>query len=312
MYLQKLPHKMKIIILHHDLEPEEIKIKEILEQKGFLAELKDIRDVDIEEIEGNSVVLNRVYASVANRDFSSIEKTLDLLKKLEAKGIPCINSYFTSLYDYNKFEAYKKLKENGILTPETILVDSEQEIENLSEKAIEAFGLPLIIKRNTGGRAKDVWKANSVEELKKDLINKFENAKKENYAGGFIIQEFAKTTKGHDCRLTIFDSKPISSLGRTLVSLDSTTPWLASASKGSQLIEFEASQEVIDLAIKASQVIGAKFNSLDIMFTEKGPSIIENNPTPNYSNISSLEGVERLKGFVSQIVLELNKFPVEK
>ena len=127
MYLQKLPHKMKIIILHHDLEPEEIKIKEILEQKGFLAELKDIRDVDIEEIEGNSVVLNRVYASVANRDFSSIEKTLDLLKKLEAKGIPCINSYFTSLYDYNKFEAYKKLKENGILTPETILVDSEQE-----------------------------------------------------------------------------------------------------------------------------------------------------------------------------------------
>ena len=70
---------MKVAILHHDLEPSEKKIKEFLIEKKLYVELIDIRKVKLTNFQDFDLVLNRVYASVANRDFPSIIKTLELL-----------------------------------------------------------------------------------------------------------------------------------------------------------------------------------------------------------------------------------------
>ena len=100
---------MKIAILHHDLEDSEKKMQELLVEGGILVKMLDVREASIEDFYDVSFVLNRVYASVANRDYSSISKTLALLKALEEKNIKCLNSYLTTFYDYSKYDSYKNL-----------------------------------------------------------------------------------------------------------------------------------------------------------------------------------------------------------
>ena len=99
--------------------------------------------------------------------------------------------------------------------------------------------MPIISKRNAGGRGKDISKINSIQELEQDLKNKFKLAEQEKYQGGFIIQEFVKSSKDYDCRLAIINKKKGFAYGRTLVSHNSNEKWLASASKGSKKIKYK-------------------------------------------------------------------------
>lgn len=296
---------MKIGILHHDLEPSELKIKEYFEEEGFEVFLFDIRHSEIRDFSEIDVVLNRVYASVANRDYSSIQKTLELLKELEKDKL-CINSFKTSFYDYNKYEAYKVMKKNNLPTPETILFTNKDDIQISTEKAIKNLGLPLISKRNSGGRGKDITKINTREELIKDLEEKRILAEKEGYAGDFIIQKFIETNRDHDCRLSIINNNFGFSYGRTLVKHKSNSRWLASASKGSVKIDYQAGEEEIKMSLKTSQLLDAHFNTLDIMYTKNGPIIIENNPTPNYF-VNEEENIVRIKTVVNTIAEYMKK-----
>ena len=95
---------MKVVILHHDLEFAEKKMAEVFTQKGCETLLIDVRNAQLLDFEGVDLVLNRVYASVANRDHSAISKALELLQNLEEDGVYCLNSQFTSFYDYSKYE----------------------------------------------------------------------------------------------------------------------------------------------------------------------------------------------------------------
>jgi len=297
---------MKIGILHHELEFAEKNIAEVLNEKGVETKLVDIRESNVEEIlKDCDLILNRVYASVANRDYPSIPKTLELLKKLEKEGIKCINSYKTSLFDYNKYESFLEMKKNGIPNPETILIENEENLEEKTKDLCEKLRLPMIIKRNIGGRGKDISRIESYEEALNDLKNKFKNSKEEGYFGGFIAQEFIKSSRNHDCRIGIINGKFEFSYSRSLISLNSEDAWLASCTKGSVEGIYNAEEPEKKISLKASESIGSEFNELDIMFTENGPVVIENNPTPNY--FDEPEDRKRIIQFTEIILKKLNE-----
>jgi RimK family alpha-L-glutamate ligase len=303
---------MKIAILHHDLEVSELKIKELLEEKGFEVELLDVREINIKELEIFSIILNRVYACVSKKDYLSIEKTLLLLKQMQEKEIFCIDSYETSLYNYSKFHSYKIMHENGILTPKTILINENEEINKTCEGLIKRIGFPIVLKRNTGGKGENIVKVISKQELKQNLIKEFEIAKKENYFGGFIAQEFIKSSKNYDCRISVFDDRVISCISRNLIKYKSEDNWLASISKGSISQKYFPSKEIINLAFKTTKVINAIFNSLDIIISDKGPIVIENNLTPQYimvkgKNKNLIKLVEKISEKAKNLILIRNQ-----
>jgi len=271
---------MKIGILHHDLEWSETQFHEKLNEMGFDARLYDVRETTSEELAENDFILNRVYASVANRDCKSNAKVLKLLKEIEKKGIPCINSYLTSYADYSKKVSSEIMHRNGIYNPKTIKVNNLNEINSALGFA-KKVGFPVILKRDMGGRGKDVEFVNSRKELKRKLKERFSN--NDQYNQGHVVQEFLKNVRGYDCRIAIINGKFSFASSRTLISGGEKHCWLASVSKGSKKNPYTPSQEEIDLAIKATQSIGAVYNEVDMTFTKNGPAIIENNPTPSYS-----------------------------
>src|SRR3989344_3784741 len=292
---------MRIVILHHDLERSEEKLQELLVKEGITPHLIDIRKASLKDFSEANIVMNRVYASVANRDFPSIEKTLSLLKTLEERGIQCLNSYTTSIYDYNKYKSYVLMKSYNLPTPATLFLDTTEDIDMVSDEAERHFGLPLVIKRNTGGRGKDISKVSTKEECIRVLRMKFESAEKENYRGGFVVQEFIKPSRNHDCRVCIWEGEFLYSFGRTLIPYESEDKWLASISRGSLQIDYLAEEPEIKICIEACELLGAQINEIDVAFNENGPVIIENNPTPTY-NVDDPRDVDVLKKYVRGII----------
>lgn len=297
---------MRIDILHHDLEPAEECIAELLRKQDIDARLIDIRQAELDSFTGTNLVLNRVYASVANRDYASISRTLNLLRLLEEKGIKCLNSYRTSLFDYSKMDSYLEMSRRGIYTPRTLFFSiNEEEIQEQVERITSSLDFPIVLKRNTGGRGKDISKLENLEELIRNIASKIQNAEKERYFGGFVAQEFIESSREYDCRIGIINQKFAFSYKRSLIpKKQGEKPWIASISNGSIEGDYDAKKEEINLALKASTSIGAEFNELDVMFASRGPCIIENNPTPNYI-VTSQRDQELMKLFIKSIISRL-------
>ena len=227
--------------------------------------------------EGYTVWMNRVYPSESSKQ--TIHKSLNLVSWLGSRNYVTINPLTACAADYDKDFAYKMMKKYEIPTPKTELITGDTKLETI----LEEFALPLILKKNTGGKGMNVTKINNLEKLKAIL------QKKEILSGKYLIQEFAKPIVDFDVRIGVIDGNPLISYARTLVDKgDSGELWMGSCHHGSRIIEYKPSEEEKRLAVLASNAIGAKLNEVDIQITKNGPVIIENNPTPGYD-----EGEER-------------------
>lgn len=281
---------MKIAILHQDLEYQEEVIKSEFEKKGFHCSLFDVRTLVKDDLLSFDLVLNRVFASVANRDYRDNLTTLEILAFLEDNSIKVINSLEATKVDYSKYYASKLLLDNGVLTPKTFFCnDLSNETLSSLDSFLSELSFPVILKRDLGGRAKDLHKVNSKDKLLALLKDKLTsvNSLDDGYAAGYIVQEFVESILDHDYRISVIAGDVCFSSTRSLLDFDgSGKPWLSSASNGSKVLFTDAPRNVIDLAKKSTSVIGALLNEVDIIITAKGPYLIENNPTPNFTPTS--------------------------
>lgn len=297
---------MKVAILHHDLEWTEKELNRILKEK-FYSEVKlfDVRETVLEDIKNFNpdLILNRVYASVANRDYVSLKKTLSLLKELD-KNFLIVNSFNASLSDYSKFHSFSLMKKMNINTPNTKLYDETLDIE----LNISGLGFPLIVKRDTGGRGVGLRKCNNLEEVEYAIDN-IKSA--EDYTGGIIFQEFHTSLEDYDYRVWVVGGKVILYHKRTLISSNGESPWLASRSLGSKILppEVNIPEDLKEFSKTAAESIGAEFDVLDIIKTSTGYSVIEHNPTPNvrpeYERILGFNVLEKLINSIRKKYLKL-------
>ena len=272
---------MKIGILHQDLEEDEILFQSSFERLGCEVELFDVRTSSAAGLTHLDLLFNRVYASVANREYRDNLNALEVLRSLERAGVSCINSSSATEADYSKCKAFDLMKARDVRTPETLLVEAPLDRDSI-QRFVEAHGFPLILKRDLGGRSEGVVKADSFEFLNKALAGLQRRGSLNNGSSGFILQEFIASVRSYDTRITVFDGEVLFTHGRSLMAVDGQVPWLAGLSTGGEMIECKPNHEEIELALKASAAIGAVLNEVDCVMSAIGPMIIENNPTPNY------------------------------
>jgi RimK family alpha-L-glutamate ligase len=273
---------MKIAILHQDLEYQEKVIKEKLEEEGFPTDLIDVRKTTSKELSNYSLILNRVFASVANRNYEDNLRTLDLLKKTTTKSI---NSYFTSKCDYSKYFASTVLDEKEIRNPKTTLLKSAKEIKQGLLFA-KKCGYPIVLKRDIGGRAKEIFLIENESKLESKLNYLFQSSNE--YKGGYILQKKINSIYDHDYRVGVINGKIIFCNTRSIVADEEGKKWITSASNGSIVLNIKTPPEIGKIAIESSKAIQATMNEVDIIVDENGPVIIENNPTPNYTITSEI------------------------
>ena len=291
---------MKIAILHHDLEWTEQEFIKVFKDRGIEVKEFDIREpIDMQNLKHYDIILNRVYASVANRDYHSNKQAIEFLEELENEGITCLNSVRATKADYYKHHAIRLQEEAGLLAPVTKIVSTYEEALEIAQE----LEYPVIMKRNTGGRGLGVQKID--DEL--ELMEYFEDMI--DYGGDYIIQAYLYSTLTHDFRVTIINGEVVFAYTRELLSVkEGEEPWLASVSRGSKRKICEPPKEVLEIALEGASAIDAFYDSIDIMITQHGPVIVEHNPTPNYSKEPNEIGMsEKLVAIiVDKIIAYLN------
>lgn len=262
---------MKILILYNSFEWAEQQIAKYLKIKRHTVSQKYINDFNFKCADQYDIILNRVMPSIARRDknFDLINYIVDIMS-LDKKTV-LINSPIASIADCNKKFSSKRMKQAGISTPKIY--------------EIEKIKYPVVIKPVMSGRCVGLKKCNDEKELRE--MESF---------SGYILQEYVKSTLPFDYRICVCDGEILFGFTRTLID-----GWMGAVSKGSKtkkLTSQDLPPSVKDLAIAATKSIDAIINGIDIIMTKDGPTVIENNPTPNFSkpyiNMLGFNPVEKI------------------
>ena len=267
----------------------ELTMKKLFMDRGFDVEMFDVYKE--KGLPTGEIIINRVYPSISNGN-GVANNAIRISKVTEQAGTVVINNTDSAHFDYDEFEAYLKLKDAGVPTPETFMFNDIYS----ALKICEDIGYPLVMKRNSGGKSKGVQILHNIQDAKKKMINAVSD--REEYRGQIILQEFIEPQRKHDARIGIFFGEPRLSYGRTLISLDRESPWIASVGMGSDMIDYSPSDGEIEMAMKATESLGAEINEVDMCFGPDGPVIIENNLTPGYDYTE----IEKIKLLVDSII----------
>lgn len=287
-----------IVLLHHDFEwPEEVIAAEFA-NNGFKVDCRDVRQADFASLVRYDVVLNRVYASVANRDYPAVARTVELIRALEQADVRCLNGAKGTWADYDKHFASQCMSACGVRTPATHCFRYETadgmaaDIRDFGAR----YGYPVIVKPNSGGRGVDIFKVDGADSISTALQRAAERSRSSVHDQHWLLQAFVPSLDGCDCRISVADGRFLNAYRRTLLATDGGTPWLGSRSMGSKVEVYQPTAAELDVALGATRAIEADCNMLDIVTGPQGPEVIENNPTPDFVPSLELEGFDLFIG----------------
>lgn len=216
-----------------------------------------------------------------------LDKDIRLAKQLEKMGYRLFNSREVIENCDDKILTFQTLANHGINLPKTLasaLVfngTGDDEADSKWASVIEeAFSYPLVIKEAFGSFGAQVYLISNREEL----IAK----QKELCYTPHLYQEFIASSKGRDVRIYVVGDEVVASMYRF-----SETDFRANVSNGADIKPYEPDEAFCELAIQATQILGADFTGVDLLFGPNGePVLCEVNSNAHIKNIYDCIGID--------------------
>ncbi len=146
-------------------------------------------------------------------------------------------------------------------------------------KVIELVGLPMIIKENYGSLGKQVYLAKTKERLI-ELENRLIHVP-------HLYQEFISSSVGKDYRIIVIGHKVIAYMKR-----ENKKSYLSNLATGGTASKVELPKEYLEMAIKASEILGLDYCGVDILEGKNGePILSEVNSNAFYEGIEKTTGI---------------------
>ncbi len=181
----------------------------------------------------------------------------------------------------NKFYTLKVMAEAGIPTPKSVLVASPKIVESVSKD----FDFPVVVKLLGGMGGKGVMLVSSPNDFAPIIdamarLNQTVN-----------VEEFVKNP-GVDHRLFVIGDEVAAAEERKAVK---EGEFRANIAVGGEPIAYKPTDEEIEIALKASNVIGMEICGVDVIPSDRGPLLIEVNDGPGFKGISSVTKTDLYK-----------------
>jgi len=201
--------------------------------------------------------------------------TYRFAKKAEAEDLVVIDDPTSILRCTNKIYLADLLQTHKIPTPRTEIFSSTSE-ETLN-RLVESIGFPMVLKIPDGSFSRGVVKVENMQELETESKNLMQNS------ALLLAQEFIYT--GYDWRIGVLNNKPLYACRYYMVS----DHWQIYQHGGNAvksgnfdtLPTFEVPTTVLDVATKATRLIGNGFYGVDIKQSESRVVVIEVNDNPS-------------------------------
>lgn len=226
-----------------------------------------------------------------------LDKDIRLAKQLEKLGYRLFNSREVIENCDDKILTFEVLANSGIKMPKTLFSamlfngtgngEADLGFTNIIE---ETFSYPLVIKEAFGSFGAQVYLIHNREEL----IAK----QKELLYTPHLYQEFIASSKGRDVRIYVVGDRAVASMYR-----HSDTDFRANISNGASMSPYEPSEAFCQLAIKATEKLGADFTGVDLLFGENNePILCEVNSNAHIKNIYDCTGIDVAEAIFKHIL----------
>lgn len=264
--------KWSIAVLH---DPNEQLAPSSIESLQYWARLAEKDGVEIEPITKRDLDRLAEFDALMIRETTSITNhTYRFARRAWAEGMPVIDDPVSMMRCTNKVYLWERLTGAGLPSPETIIIQDKSNLEEVADR----LKFPLVLKIPDGSFSRGVKKVESMEELRK-VVDAFLEDSDLCIAQKYVPTEF-------DWRVGVLDRRPLFvcqyKMARGHWQIMNHKPDGRSVEGGHRSLAIaEAPQDVVDIGVRAANLIGDGLYGVDIKSGPDGPIVIEINDNPN-------------------------------
>jgi glutathione synthase/RimK-type ligase-like ATP-grasp enzyme len=264
--------KPRLAILWDPKEPHKPSNEEALRQMLKTAPLVGL---EAELIELDALERLPEFDGLFNRASPEVDGTsYQFMRRAESMGMPVVDDPESVLKCTNKVYMHELMNRHRIVTPRTLIVHRG----NVDE-IVPALGLPCVLKLPDSGFGLDVLKIESESQLRKEAERFFKVSEL------FIAQEWLPSD--FDWRIGVYDGRPLFVCKYFMApghwKVNKVVEGQEKLVEGDSVAMAvgEAPQQVINMAVRAANLIGRGLYGVDLKQVEDRIYLIEVNCNPN-------------------------------
>lgn len=223
-----------------------------------------------------------IIRDVGRKGAEDVGLRFEALCTLERFGTRVINPPDAIARAANKFATSLALKHAGVPTPATVITTSRDTASEALSDFGKAVSKPLFGYKGKGIKLLERGDESSLQEI----MDK---------QGMIYLQEFIESSSPRDIRAFVVRDEVAGAIYRVAPQ----GQWISNLARGGKAVPCEITDELKDLATKASAAVGAFYSGVDLLETADGLKVIEVNGTPSGKGI-----FDCLKINVAEIIAE--------
>lgn len=240
------------------------------------------------------ILRENTHISLPKHDFILyLDKDRYVAEMLEKNGYKLFNNIEAISKCDDKMLTHICLSNAGIKMPSTIsstLCYTDNGNRDYLDTIIKTIGLPMIVKENYGSLGKQVYLAKTKERLL-ELENRLIHVP-------HLYQEFISSSVGKDYRIIVINNKVVAYMRRV-----NKKSYLSNLAAGGTAEACELPQSYLDMAEKASKILGLDYCGVDILEGPNGePILSEVNSNAFYEGIEKTTGINVAGCYVDYLI----------
>lgn len=221
------------------------------------------------------------------------DKDIPLGMRFELSGTRLFNSIGAIELCGDKCRSYEILKElsqpDTEVYPKTFFPD-EEFFNIYAQLVTDRLGLPLVAKLADGSQGREVFLLETVESVI-EFQRKY-------HAHAHLYQKFIAASRGKDIRIFVIGDEVYASMLRS-----NPNDFRSNIAIGGTAEKIEISNDIKELCISATRIMGLDFAGLDILLGKDGePYICEVNSNALFTALSQVCNVNIAEGIASHVV----------
>jgi len=215
-----------------------------------------------------------------------------IIRQFELMGVYSSTNSDALLRSRDKLRCLQLLSTAGLGMPKTAFSDHSGSSEDLIRSV---GGCPIVIKLLSGTHGMGVVLAATRQEAI-SAIDAFSGLKER-----VMVQEFIKESSGTDIRAFVVDGKVVAAMKRRAQPGE----FRSNLHQGGTAIAIKLTEEEERTALEATRILGLKVAGVDMLSSNRGPLVLEVNPSPGLEGITKTTGVNVAAQIIESIEKDL-------
>lgn len=224
------------------------------------------------ELSSYDAVLPRIGASITYYGTA-------VVRQCQEMDIFCANTSAGITNSRDKLRSLQILSRHHVGIPRTTFVRDKKDVLPAIERV---GGAPVVIKLIEGTQGIGVLLADTIKSA--EAIIELLQSQKQNV----LIQKFVAESKGKDIRAFVVGDRVVAAMRRVAQGQE----FRSNVHRGGIAEAVELSDEYIETAVRAAQILGLRVAGVDMLEGRSGPQIMEVNSSPGLEGIENCTGLD--------------------